>query len=71
MESVRDFSGGRVLAHVTVCVGVDSGVRVARVVVEDASVLYRGWRGKEKGGVGHLNRGNRCEGMVRTDEDDA
>ena len=65
VECVSDFSGGRVSAHVTVCVGVDSGVGVAWVIVEDASVLYGGWRGKEEGGVGHLDRGDRSEGMVK------
>ena len=65
-----DFSGCRVAGHVTVGVGMDSGVRVAGVVVKDASVLNSGWSREKKGDVRRLDRGDWCEGMVRTDKDD-
>ena len=55
VECLVDFSGGRVTGHVTVSVGMNSGVRIAWVIVEDASVLYGGWSREEKGDVRRLD----------------
>ena len=71
VECVCDFSGGGVSAHVTVSVRVDSGVGVARVIMEDASVLYGGWCGEEEGGVRHLGGSDGSERVVSTHEEDA
>ena len=64
-------SDGGVSGHVTVCVGMDNGVRVTWVVVENASVLNSGRCGEKEGDVRGLDRCDWCEGVVCTNEYDA
>ena len=64
-------SDGGVSGHVIVRVGMDDGVGVAWVVVENASVLNCGWSGEQEGNIRGLSGCDRCEGVVSSNEDDA
>jgi len=70
-EAICDVSVNRITAHVLIGVWMDPRVGVAWVVVEDSPVLNSGRRGEQNRGIRFVDGGNRGEGVVCADEEDA
>ena len=71
VEAICDVSVSGIADHVLIGVWMNPGVGVAWVVVEDSPVLHGGGSGEQNRGIRFVDGGNRGEGMVCTDEEDA